>query len=209
MSYYTNGLLCLEFDFKWHGSHILMKMRKTCFAIRNKDLTFSNSTTCYIPIIHPGLWQFTKVHNYGLLSSKGILWTGLLVPLSFFQVTILIWETLFWIMSLWECSNASFFVCMFSKNSKWMEWIIFTCTMKRPWLLAAIYPPGDRDTFYHEGVFNFLTLKSETVSFVVVVMIYMMVHKAQVTRKSYVQWSCPHKQVHLQTHVHCIIHASI
>lgn len=55
MSYYTNGSLCLEFDFKWHGSHILMKMRKTCFAIRNKDLTFSNSTTCYSPIIQPGL----------------------------------------------------------------------------------------------------------------------------------------------------------
>lgn len=36
MSYYTNGSSCLEFDFKWHGSHILMKMRKTCFAIRNK-----------------------------------------------------------------------------------------------------------------------------------------------------------------------------
>lgn len=116
MSYYTNGSLCLEFDFKWHGSHILMKMRKTCFAIRNKDLTFSNSTTCYIPIIHPGLWQFTKVHNYGLLPSKDILWTGLLFPLSFFQITILIWETLFWIMNLWKYSNASFCVYVFQKQ---------------------------------------------------------------------------------------------
>lgn len=53
----------------------------------------------------------------------------------------------------------------------------FTCTMKRHWLLAPIYPPGDRDSFYHKGVFNFLTLKSETVSFVVVVMIYMLVHR--------------------------------
>ena len=52
MSYYTNGSSCLEFDFKWHGSHILMKMRKTRFTIRNKDFTFSNSATCYIPIFH-------------------------------------------------------------------------------------------------------------------------------------------------------------
>lgn len=55
MSCYTNGSLCWGFDFKWHGSHILMKMRKTCFAIRNKDLAFSNSATCYIPITQLGL----------------------------------------------------------------------------------------------------------------------------------------------------------
>lgn len=53
-SYYTNGSLCLEADFKWQGSHILMKMRETCFAIRNKDLTSSNSATCYVLITHPG-----------------------------------------------------------------------------------------------------------------------------------------------------------
>lgn len=116
-SQYTNGSLCLKFDFKWHGSHILMKMRKTCFAIRNKDLTFSNSTTCYIPIIHPTLWQFTKVPNYGLLHSKGILQKCLPAFSSgFFQITILIWETLFWIMNLCKCSNASFCVYVFWKN---------------------------------------------------------------------------------------------
>lgn len=54
---------------------------------------------------------------------------------------------------------------------------LFTCTMKRHWLPPAICPPGDRDSFYHKGVFNFLILKGETVSCVVVVMIYMMVHR--------------------------------
>ena len=65
MSYYTNGSSCLEFDFKWHGSHILMKMRKTCFAIRNKDFKSSNSATCYILVIHPGGVTIHKVKDDG------------------------------------------------------------------------------------------------------------------------------------------------
>lgn len=61
MSYYTNGSLCLEVDFKWQGSHILMKMRKkTCFAIGNKDFTFSKAATCYRPIIHSGVVTIRK-----------------------------------------------------------------------------------------------------------------------------------------------------
>lgn len=89
------------------------KWEKTCFAIRNKDVMVSNSTTCYIPIIHPGLWQSTKVHNYELQQSKDILWKCLLSPLSFFQITVLIWETTFWNMNLWEYSSASLCVCVY------------------------------------------------------------------------------------------------
>lgn len=121
MSYYTNGSSCLEFDFKWHGSHILMKMRKTCFAIRNKDFTFSNSATCYILVIHPGGVTVHKVKDDGPNTAGIYCGCACFFPLGSFVITVLTWKTLFLNMNLWEYSNASLCACVFSRKKSWFD----------------------------------------------------------------------------------------
>lgn len=136
------------------------KWEKTCFAIRNKDATLSNPTTCYIPIIHPGLWQFTKVHNYELQQSKDILWKCLLFPLSFFQITIQSWEPPFWNMNLWEYSNSSLFMCVFSGKTESAN-LLYLNNQKASIVDCCL----TELTIHHKGVFCSLLLREQNWKF--------------------------------------------
>lgn len=68
--------------------------------------------------------------------------------------------------------------------------------MKKHWLLAAIYPPGTGEDITKVSLIIIYWIVY-IVAVVFPMMIYTMVHEAQITRKSYVQWLCLHKQVHL------------